>query len=188
MQMNTKKWLVQGLMYLSSVACYASQGWQMQTSQDKRSVDAETSAQAQLGQAKTKAYLRMSCIRSSGLGVGTRGIEFVVEDPSNFKDFHFEDFEGPDAYAGKRLTVQTMPGRVYQLKQAGFFQANTFVFGFSDLITVKQGLLERILADIAKGARVIEVQVADTRQAQKRWVARFDVDPSQVRFDQLMCQ
>ena len=186
--MRAKKWLVQCLMCLSSAACVAAQGWQMQTSQDNKRIDAETSAQALLGQTKTKAYLRMSCTSSSGLGVGTRGIEFAVEDPSNFKDFHFADFEGPDAHAGKRLTVQTMPGRVYQLKQVGFFQANTFVFGFSDLITVKQGLLESILADIAKGAKVIELQVADTRQAQKRWVARFNVDPSQVRFDQLMCQ
>lgn len=187
MEIDTKKWIVKAVMCLSVASCWAADGLEMQASPNI-SEHALATAQAQLGNAKTNAYLSMWCTRNSGHALGTRGLELALQDPSNFKDFNFEDFEGPDAKAGKRLTVQTVPGKVYRLSQYGLYRDDSFVFGFADLTNMKQGAVERIVGDIAKGAKTIKVTVVDTRQPNQQWVANFEVSPSLVKIGNLMCK
>lgn len=188
MKIDVKKWIVHAVMGLSAVTCWADGALQVHASKDK-SVYADATSQAQLGNAKTKARFSMHCTPGSSKYVkGTRGFALALEDSSNFKNFNFEDFEGPEAPAGEQLTIQTLPGKLYRMTQSGGFQDDTFVFGYAELLSTKHGVVERIVGDIEKGAKTIEVKVTDTRQPHLQWVARFDVNSSPMNFRKLMCK
>jgi hypothetical protein len=104
------------------------------------------------------------------MATGAIGFDVEIAHPDTIKEFHFDDFEGPDAPSLKRklltATVVHADGtrQNFEASPTGWYSVHEgFAFEVSDVFYRKGSTARRILEALAKDASALTLVVTDYR-------------------------
>ena len=125
---------------------------------------------------------------------GTLGFTLTVHDVTPLKDFHFDDFDGPDAVAqAKKLVRVEVSGSgaspvTFDLQASGSYtDENAFSFGVSALSS-ERSEVKTLLESLGKGTDLVVITVTDFQNAGIKLMVPLSVRENQTDFEKLLAE
>src|SRR5215831_2267979 len=134
-----------------------------------------TSEAAILGQ-ETRVEARFYCNpEKTKMTTGAIGFELEIANPEKIKSFHFDDFEGPDAVAGKRQLLTAAVARAngteqrFQASPSGSYSVmESFVFEVSEVFYRTGSPARKVLEALRTEASSLRVVIVDDQVSTTR--------------------